>query len=220
MFLGAISQFCYVGAQVAVANYFIQFCKEAGTSQLYGSQLLSAAQGIYAGMRFIAGFVMMSPVVKPRYILITCLGCCFVFTIAAMNTTGSTSIGLLMIVLAFESACFATIFTLAIRGLGRHTKRGGSVMVAAISGGMVFPPMMGAVLDARGAHFALIIPAVGYVVAWIFPIYVNFFNYETMDLHRATALNIESRSVKDAELQRADTHNEGKLSSKPLEKVA
>lgn len=30
LFLGVWSQFCYVGAQVAVAGYFINFCKEAG----------------------------------------------------------------------------------------------------------------------------------------------------------------------------------------------
>jgi FHS family L-fucose permease-like MFS transporter len=30
LFLGVFSQFCYVGAQVAVANYFINFCEEAG----------------------------------------------------------------------------------------------------------------------------------------------------------------------------------------------
>lgn len=30
LFLGVWSQFWYVGAQVAVANYFINFCKEAG----------------------------------------------------------------------------------------------------------------------------------------------------------------------------------------------
>lgn len=32
LFLGVWSQFCYVGAQVAVANYFINFCEEAGYS--------------------------------------------------------------------------------------------------------------------------------------------------------------------------------------------
>lgn len=30
LFLGVWSQFCYVGAQVAVAGYFINFAKEAG----------------------------------------------------------------------------------------------------------------------------------------------------------------------------------------------
>ena len=30
LFLAIWSQFCYVGAQVAVANYFVNFCEEAG----------------------------------------------------------------------------------------------------------------------------------------------------------------------------------------------
>lgn len=163
-------------------------------------------------MRFICGFVMMSSVVKPRLILITFLGGSFVFAIAAMNTTGTASVALLMMVFAFESACFATIFTLALRGLGRHTKMGGSLLVSAISGGMVFPPIMGAVIDAKGAHFAMIIPAMGYVIAWIFPIYVNFFNYKTMDAHRLTALNVEVPSQKQIDLERTttgDVKNEG-----------
>ena len=174
LFLGTLSQFCYVGAQVAVANYFIKFAEQVGRSASNSSALLSAAQGIYAGMRFISGFLMMSPLVKPRLILLTFLALCFAFAIAAMNTSGSLPIGLLMIVFAFESACFATIFTLSLRGLGRHTKLGGSLQVAALSGGMVFSPIMGAVVDSRGAHFAMLVPALGYAVAWTFPVYVNF----------------------------------------------
>ncbi|KAI9743263.1 MAG: hypothetical protein M1818_003109 [Claussenomyces sp. TS43310] len=204
LFLGVSSQFAYTGAQIALANYFIAFCIDAGKTKVHGSQLLSASQGIYAAMRFIFGFLMMNPRVKPRLILISLLGGAFVFAIAAMNTSGDTSIALLMMVFAFESACFATIFTLSLRGLGRHTKLGGSLLVSAISGGMVFPPITGAVIDARNAHFAMIIPAMGYVIAWIFPIYVNFFNAETMDLHRATAVNADTdQTEKELELERA-----------------
>jgi FHS family L-fucose permease-like MFS transporter len=190
-----------------VANYFIKFCITTGLTERRGSQLLSAAQGIYAGMRFLAGFAMMLPWVQPRYILLAFLLLCFVFAIAAMNTTGATSIGLLMMVFAFESACFATIFTLSLRGLGRHTKRGGSLLVAAISGGMVFPPAMGAVVDSRGPHFAMIIPAMGYVIAWTYPVYVNFWNAEVMDLHRASDLNVGVRE-KEKELERQVTEEE------------
>lgn len=186
------SQFCYVGALVAVAGYFINFCKEAGRTSsnasdllavgrihylgiclrkslfcLYlssqnspltsyfwstaavavtqnGADFLQVAQGLYAFNRFLAGGLMMIPAVKPRYMLATYLGMYFIFSIAAMNTSGTTSIALLILVFCFESCCFATIFTLGLRGLGRHTKRGGSFLVAGISGGMVFPPMMGA----------------------------------------------------------------------------
>lgn len=50
--------------------------------------------------------------------------------------------------------------------------------------------MMGAVVTARDAHFALIIPFFGYVLAYAFPVYVNFFNRDAMDAHRETDLNI------------------------------
>jgi len=88
--------------------------------------------------------------------------------------------------------CFATIFTLALRGLGRHTKRGGSFLVAAISGGAVFPPMTGAVATHTGNfHTAMAIPVAGYVMAWVFPIYVNLYKKDSMDKHRETDLNID-----------------------------
>jgi MFS transporter, FHS family, L-fucose permease len=122
LFLRTLSQFCYVGTQVAVANYFIKFCEQVGRSTSNSSALLSAAQGIYADMRFISGFLMMSPFAKPRIILLAFLALCLVFAIAAMTTSDALSIGLLMAAFAFESACFATIFTLSLRGLRRYTK--------------------------------------------------------------------------------------------------
>lgn len=168
LFLAVWSQFCYVGAQVAVANYFIPFCVEAGKTKAEGSDLLAVGQGLYAANRFIAGFLMLIPAFKPRYILAVYLGLCFVFVVPAITTNGNTSIAMLILVLCFESACFATIFTLGLRGLGRHTKFGGSLLVAAISGGMVFPPMTGAVIDSRGsAHIAMTIPMMGYILAWM-----------------------------------------------------
>jgi MFS transporter, FHS family, L-fucose permease len=129
------------------------------------ANLLAVAQGLYAFNRFLASFLMMFKPFKPRYMLFVYLLGCIIFSIACMNTSGTTSIALLIIVFCFESVstlptialtlgymadrlqcCFATIFSLSLRGLGRHTKRGGSFLVSAISGGMVFPPMMAAVI--------------------------------------------------------------------------
>ena len=140
---------------------------EAGRTKAQGSDLLAVGQGLYAFNRFLAAGLMTIPAFKPRYILGTYLALCFVFIVAAMNTSGTTSITMLILVLCFESACFATIFTLGLRGLGRHTKLGGSLLVAAISGGMVFPPMTGAVVDSRNAHIAMAIPMMGYILAWM-----------------------------------------------------
>jgi FHS family L-fucose permease-like MFS transporter len=131
------------------------------------ADLLAVGQGLYAFNRFVAGGLLTLPMFKPRYMLAAYLGLCFVFVVAAMTTSGSASIAMLILVLCFESCCFATIFTLGLRGLGRHTKMGGSLLVAAISGGMVFPPMTGAVLDARNTHTAMAIPMMGYILAWM-----------------------------------------------------
>ncbi|KFX96147.1 hypothetical protein O988_05435 [Pseudogymnoascus sp. VKM F-3808] len=193
LFLGVWSQFWYVGAQVAIAGYFINYCKESGKTAAQGSDLLAVAQGLYAANRFIAAGLMTISFFRPRYMLAVYLGMCAVFSIAAMNTHGTAGIGLFIMIFVFESCCFATIFTLALRGIGRHTKRGGSFLVSAISGGAVVPPMMGAVVTAHNAHFAMIIPFMGYVLAYAFPIYVNFFNKDAMDAHRETDLNIGPR---------------------------
>ncbi|KAI9734653.1 MAG: hypothetical protein M1834_002254 [Cirrosporium novae-zelandiae] len=198
LFLGVWSQFCYVGAQVALANYFINFAEEAGYSASKSSDLLAVGQGLYAFNRFLAAGLMTLPVpfFKPRYMLAVYLGLCFVFAVAAMKTSGATSVAMAILILCFESLCFATIFTLALRGLGRHTKRGGSFLVAAISGGAAFPPMMGAVVDKHNAHIAMAIPMMGYVLAWIFPIYVNIIGGKSMDVHRSTDVGIEEHHHK------------------------
>ncbi|RKU41110.1 hypothetical protein DL546_002642 [Coniochaeta pulveracea] len=206
LFLAVWSQFCYVGAQVAVANFFIPFCEEAGRDAATSSDLLAVGQGLYAFNRFVAGGLLAIPAFKPRYMLAVYLGLCFVFIVPAMTTTGSASIAMLILVLCAESACFATIFTMGLRGLGRHTKIGGSLLVAAISGGMVFPPMTGAVKDRHGAHMAMAMPMMGYILAWIYPLYVNVWNREVMDTHRATMVGVEPVNDKAMQLE-AQTSN-------------
>jgi FHS family L-fucose permease-like MFS transporter len=152
--------------------------------------------------------------IKPRYVLAIYLFMCFIFVLAASQSHGDASITLLCLVLCWESACFATIFTLGLRGLGRYTKLGGSFIVAAISGGAVFPPMTGAVAthlqnigSKKPFHMAMLIPMAGFICAWVYPLYVNFFNKETMDIHRATDVGIVSvASEKELALGRTDNH--------------
>lgn len=201
LLLAVWSQFCYVGAQVSLANYFINFAEEAGRSSAGSSDLLAVGQGLYTLGRFAAGFLFMARPVRPRHALAVMLAACFVFAVAAVTTRGSVSIAMLILVLCFESACFATIFTLGLRGLGRHTKVGGSLLVAAISGGMVFPPMAGAVVTYHSAHAAMAIPMMGYVLASVYPVYVNVFKRDVMDSHRATDFGIEHGKGPEKELE-------------------
>jgi MFS transporter, FHS family, L-fucose permease len=153
------SQFCYAGAQVALVGYFINFVMEAGRTASQALDLLAVAQDLYAFNRFLAGFLMVLPAVKPRYMLATYFRLCFVFAIAAMNTHGITSIALAVMIFCFESYCFATIFTLILHGLGRHAKGGGSLLLSRMMhlGRNGAPTMMGAVVTGRNAHIAMAI---------------------------------------------------------------
>lgn len=104
LFLSVCSQFCYVGAQVAVAGYFVNCCEESGRDSATSCE-------------------------------------CHPFQ--------EKSKDIQTLISKSHKCCFATIFRLALRGLVRNTKLGGSMLMAAISGGMVFPPMMGAVVVCR-----------------------------------------------------------------------
>lgn len=115
---------------------------------------------------------------------------CISFAIAAMNTVGATSISLLIMIFAFESCWSATIFTMLLRGLERHTKQGGSFLVSIISSDVVLRVMIGAVLNNRNAHIAMVIPMTRYILAFNFPIYVNIFQRQNMDSHREANVGI------------------------------
>lgn len=150
--------------------------------------------------------------VKPRYVLTIYLFMSWLFVLSASQSHGSGSIACLILVLCFESACFATTFTLGLRGLGRHTKLGGALLVAAISGGAVFPPMTGAVathLQKTGSnkpfHMAMLIPMMAFVLAYIYPLYVNFYVKERMDQRRETAVGIEPVNEKETALKQMDS---------------
>jgi MFS transporter, FHS family, L-fucose permease len=55
--------------------------------------------------------------------------------------------------------------------------------VAVISGGALFPPVLGAVADALegNTQHAFFIPLIGFVIAFTFPVYLNVFKAKTLD---------------------------------------
>lgn len=110
LFLATFSQFCYVGAQVSLANYFMSFCIRHGKTKAQASDLLAVSQGLYTANRFIAAGLMIMPAFKPRYILAVYLALCAVFMAIAIPTKGATAITFLILVFCAESACFACIF--------------------------------------------------------------------------------------------------------------
>ena len=53
----------------------------------------------------------------------------------------------------------------------------------------------------------MLIPMAGFICAWIYPIYVNLFNKETMDIRRTTDVGIVAGPTeKELALQQTDSH--------------
>ena len=201
LFWGVGAQFCYVGAQCAVAGFFINYALETGRDHATSANLLAVAQGLFAIGRF-AGAAMMK-FVKPRLVLLTfLLGTC-IFSILSMNISGTAGLSFLNVVFFFESCCFPLIFTLAIKKLGRHTKIGASFLVSSISGGAVWPQILAQVADRKSTHFAMLVPFIGFSLATTFPIYVNLFQRDRMDIAFETATparDVEERSIDDEKI--------------------
>ncbi|KAM3517013.1 hypothetical protein NHJ13051_009374 [Beauveria bassiana] len=174
LFHAAFAQFCYTGAQVAIAGYFINYARDTrpGTSRSLAANLLAGAQAVFAVGRFVGVGIMRY--VRPRIVFGCFLTCCIVFSIPAITGRGDAGIAMLYVILFFESVCFPTIVALGMRGLGRHTKRGSGYIIAGVVGGACVPPLMGKVIDLHGAGTAMVVPLAFFVVAWTYALCVNF----------------------------------------------
>lgn len=117
-----------------------------------------------------------------------------VFIALAIGIKGEGGVAMLSLVLFFESCIFPTIFTLSIRGLGRHTKRGSSWIVAAVSGGALFPSLTGLLADSKGYHISMTVPLCGFVVAFAYPIFLNTFYKRELDGFRETRIGYEGKN--------------------------
>ncbi|EHK99045.1 putative L-fucose-proton symporter [Glarea lozoyensis 74030] len=176
LFYGVVAQFCYVGAQVAYAGYFINYVRwiKPGTSHATGSNLLAGAQGCFAVGRFAASGLLKFT--RPRFVLMGFITGVVIFAAMAIGAKGNAGLAAIFLVLFFESCIFPLIFTLSLRGLGRHSKR-------AVSGGALFPPVLGAVADALDGNtqHAFFIPLIGFCIAFTFPVYLNVFKAKSLD---------------------------------------
>ncbi|SFG05394.1 sugar MFS transporter [Pontibacter chinhatensis] len=89
--------------------------------------------------------------------------------------TGSVAMWAVISIGLFNSIMFPTIFTLAIKGLGVHTSQASSLLVMAIVGGAVLPPIQGAVADITGdLQISFLVP----LLCYLYIMYYGFSGYK------------------------------------------
>jgi len=170
--LGAIGIFIYVGAEVSIGSFLVNYFSQpyiGGFSEKVAASYVSFYWGGAMIGRFVGSALMQK--LKPGAVLGTAamIACALVTT--SILTTGRLAMWSIIFVGLFNSVMFPTIFTLAIDGLGKLTGKGSGVLVMAIVGGAILPVTQGALADRIGIHLAFLMPAVCYLYIVYYGLY-------------------------------------------------
>ncbi len=161
--LGAIGIFVYVGGEVSIGSFLINFLGEpsiAGLAEQDAGKYVSFYWGGAMVGRFIGAAVMQT--VRPGKVLTFNAVTAALLVLMTMLGSGHVAMWTILAVGLFNSIMFPTIFSLAVSGLGKHTGQGSGILCAAIVGGAVLPVVQGLFADRIGIQQAFFIPVLCY----------------------------------------------------------
>lgn len=184
--LGVFAQFANVGAQATLWGYFVDFKVDFARDEHVGfvnslyrvtaDMTPDQIAGLHASFalvlfmlgRFLGTFLMSR--MEPRKVLSWYCMASVILVALAFATGGLTGIVCIMLTYFCQSIMFPTIFALATKGLPpAESKMASSLVIMAIVGGAVMPPLAGLLSQAGGMKMALLVPFIcfGYVVYYV-----------------------------------------------------
>ena len=179
--LGAIGIFVYVGAEVSIGSLLINFLGEPNIANLPEAEAAPFVSYYWFGAmvgRFI-GFAIMR-YISPGKTLAFNATCSILLVLVAIFGSGHLAMWSLILVGLFNSIMFPTIFSLALRNLGKFTGQGSGILCMAIVGGAIVPLMQGALADAFGLQMSFILPVFCYL-------FIMYFGIKFANLHRSVS---------------------------------
>jgi FHS family L-fucose permease-like MFS transporter len=161
--LAIVAQFLYVGAQVGTWSYFIQYIQSSTHQpEKIAGYLLTGTLVAFAVGRFVSAALMQY--IEPHLLMGVYSLVNIVLLAVGIEFPGWVGLWAIFATSFFMSVMYPTIFALGIRGLGRNTKIGGSLIVMGIVGGAVLTPVMGLISEtSRSIAVAYSVPMLGYV---------------------------------------------------------
>jgi FHS family L-fucose permease-like MFS transporter len=164
LLFGAIGIFTYVGAEVSVGSFLVNYF---GLPEIAGLSAKTAAGFVsfYWGGAMIGRFLGAGLLqrFKPGYLLAVCAIFAAALVTASMLLGGHAAMWTILAVGLFNSIMFPTIFSLGIAELGPLTGNGSGVLNMAIVGGAILPVIQGAIADHVGIHHAFVLPVICYL---------------------------------------------------------
>jgi FHS family L-fucose permease-like MFS transporter len=161
--LGVFGIFAYVGGEVAIGSFLVNFMGLPTIANMQESQAAGYIAYYWGGAmigRFI-GSALLRTFAPGKLLGIQALIAALLVSMGVLSN-GSTAMWSMLLVGLMNSIMFATIFTLAIKDLGPLTNKGGSLLNMAIVGGAVVPAIQGLAADSFGLHISFVIPILCY----------------------------------------------------------
>lgn len=177
--LGAFAIFLHVGSQVTGINTVIGYGQSMGLPLLEAKVFPSYILGITM-FGFLMGIVLIPKFINHLNILRICTTSALVLSIlffivhgrqvTFLNHTADISIWVLVLLGLSNSLMWSALWPLALNGLGRFTKMGGSILIMGLCGSALLPIAYGYFAD----HYS---PFAGYWVLIPCYVYLVFYAY-------------------------------------------
>jgi glucose/galactose transporter len=146
LWLGILTLFVYVGAEViagdSIIAYGIALGFSASTAKFFTTFTLMAMVATYAlGVAIIPKYISQQKALQ----ISALLG--IVFSIMILMTDGFTSVLFVAALGIANALVWPAVWPLTLEGLGKHTKTASALLIMAIAGGAIIPPLYGRLVD-------------------------------------------------------------------------
>ena len=164
LIFGAIAIFVYVGAEVSIGSFLVNYFSQpeiGGLTEKVAASFVAFYWGGAMVGRFIGSGLLQK--MKTGHLLGICSVCAAGLVATSMLSTGHFAMYSIILVGFFNSIMFPSIFTLGVAELGPLTGDGSGIMIMAIVGGAIIPVAQGAIADRIGIHHAFFLPVICYL---------------------------------------------------------
>jgi len=165
LILGAVALFLHVGSQVTGINTVIGYAQSLNLPLLEAKVFPSYILGITM-FGFLSGIVLIPRFINHLNVLRVCTTSAIVLTLLFFIVHGQVtflghnadlSIWFLVILGLSNSLMWSAIWPLALNGLGRFTKMGGSILIMGLCGSAIVPIIYGYFADRYNPHAAYLV---------------------------------------------------------------
>ena len=164
LILGAVGIFVYVGAEVSIGSFLINYFSQSYIGNITEAQAAKYVSLYWGGAmvgRFIGSAILQK--VRTGTVLGIAAITAALLVCSSMLSFGHFAMWSIILVGLFNSVMFPSIFTLGIAELGPLTGDGSGLLIMSILGGAIIPLVQGALADRIGIHHAFVLSVICYL---------------------------------------------------------